>query len=82
MSEHISRRAALAGVSVTALTLAAGSTTAEAAQPNMEKALNHLRQARKFLRAAAHNKGGHRANAVRQVERAIESTKKGIDHAG
>ena len=48
-------------------------------QPHMEKALDHLRQARTNLEAASADKGGHRVKAIGYVNSAIDEVKKGID---
>ena len=52
-------------------------TTAD--QPNMEAALDHLRNARKNLESAMADKGGHRNRAIDYINRAIDEVKKGID---
>jgi hypothetical protein len=49
------------------------------AQPNMQRALEHLRAARMSLEKAEHNKGGHRAKAIEHTQAAIDEVKKGID---
>ncbi len=48
-------------------------------QPHMQKALEHLREARNNLEAATADKGGHRAKAIGFVNSAIDEVKKGID---
>jgi hypothetical protein len=48
-------------------------------QPNMQVALDHLRDARTFLERATADKGGYRAKALDEVNAAIDETKKGID---
>jgi hypothetical protein len=48
-------------------------------QPNMQAALDHLRQAKANLERASSDKGGFRRAAIDQVEKAIDETKKGID---
>ena len=55
--------------------------SASADQPNMQNALNHLREAKIALQAADHNKGGWRVAAIESVNKAISETEKGI-HAG
>ena len=54
-------------------------SVATADQPHMERALEHLRQARSNLEAATSDKGGHRKNAIKLVNDAIDEVKKGID---
>ena len=53
--------------------------TARADQPHMENALSALENAKAELQQAEHDKGGHRANAIRLIDRAIEQVKLGID---
>lgn len=48
-------------------------------QPNMQAALDHLRQAKDNLERATTDKGGYRARAIDEVNAAIDETKKGID---
>jgi hypothetical protein len=47
-------------------------------QPNMRKALNHLKKAHHFLKIAVHNKGGHRVKALGHVNNAILEVELGI----
>jgi hypothetical protein len=47
-------------------------------QPNMEAAIEHLKNARTDLERATADKGGHRANALRLVNQAIDEVKLGI----
>ncbi|HXX53250.1 MAG TPA: hypothetical protein VEI28_01625 [Thermodesulfovibrionales bacterium] len=47
-------------------------------QPHMRAALEHLQKARVQLEKAEHDKGGHRANALALVERAISEVQQGI----
>jgi hypothetical protein len=75
-----------AGAKVAALAFAAGLLTATAGfawyehqdQPHMTSALNHLQMADKELKAAEHNKGGHREKAQEATESAIMHTQEGI----
>lgn len=62
-------------VLITSLMLSVSSLSA--AQPNMDKTLDHLHQAHKFLKNASANKGGHRAKALKLIEEAIEEVKAG-----
>jgi hypothetical protein len=50
-------------------------------QPHMGAALEHLREARAELRAAAPDKGGHKAEAIRLVDRAIRHVREGMEYA-
>ena len=54
---------------------------AEERQPHMQAALHHLQEAQQELRAAEHDKGGHRANAIKLVEQAIGEVDAGIHYA-
>ena len=58
---------------------AAFNTSAAPDQPNMQAALEHLRQAKDNLERATSDKGGYRKKAINEVEDAISETKKGID---
>ena len=49
-------------------------------QPNMVSALQSLKEARGHLANATHDKGGHRAAALKLTDQAIDETKKGIAH--
>lgn len=64
--------AILAGVA------ALGLTSAQADQPHMRRALEHLRAARTELKVAEHNKQGWRARAIEHVDRAITETENGM----
>ncbi|MDR3521973.1 MAG: hypothetical protein P4L54_10220 [Acidocella sp.] len=55
--------------------------TAMAYQGHMDNALNDLYHARSELVAAATNKGGHRDEAIRLVNEAIEQVRAGIAYA-
>jgi hypothetical protein len=59
--------------------LLGGTLTARADQPHMQRALDHLRNALGELQEATHDKGGHRANAVEFVKKAIDQVQMGID---
>jgi hypothetical protein len=54
---------------------------AHAAQPHMQAALGHLRNARSELEAAVADKGGHRERAIRLVNDAIAQVEEGIRYA-
>ena len=53
---------------------------AHAAQPHMQAALNHLRNARTELQAAMADKGGHREAAIRIVNDAVSEVEAGIEY--
>jgi outer membrane lipoprotein-sorting protein len=55
-------------------------TPTYADQPRMEAALRSLQEARQHLAQATHDKGGHRAEALQAVDRAIAQTRKGIEY--
>jgi hypothetical protein len=57
---------------------AIGLTSARADQPHMRRALEHRRAARAELQSAEHNKGGWRARAIADVDKAIADTEKGM----
>jgi len=48
------------------------------AQPEMNAALEHLKEAKKALESASHDKGGHRAKAIASVNQAIKQVEEGI----
>jgi hypothetical protein len=60
---------------------ALGINSAKAEQPHMRRALEHLRAARAELERAEHNKGGWRARAIANVDKAISDTENGIRSA-
>ena len=64
-----------------AVTVAMGSTGAQAYQGNMERALSSLYEALASLRESTPNKGGHRVKAMALVQQAIQETQAGIEYA-
>ena len=70
------------GVAALAATLTTGVFIGEALadQPHMRAALDFLRSARSELMSAERNKGGHRAEALRLTNEAIDETQAGIEH--
>ena len=62
-----------------AVTLAA-SSVCFADQPNMQAALASLVQARESLQKATHDKGGHRARAIKIIDAAIVEVQGGINY--
>jgi hypothetical protein len=54
---------------------------AQPRQPHMRAALDDLQAARGELQTASANKGGHRANAIRLVDQAIDETRRGMEYA-
>lgn len=68
------------------LMMAPLATDAASAQPcvgnrNMCDALTSLQQARASLQRADTNKGGHRAQAIRSVDQAIQQVRNGIRYS-
>jgi hypothetical protein len=57
---------------------AIGVNSTRADQPHMRRALEHLRAARAELHSAEHNKGGWRARAITNLNKAIADTEKGM----
>jgi len=68
-----------AGSAVFAIGLLTGQALAY--QEHMHAALDALRNARHQLEVAMDNKGGHRAEALRLVNQAIDEVQAGIDYA-
>ena len=50
-----------------------------AGQPHMEAALTSLQNARAELQMAKHNKGGHRVEAIKLIDLAIQEVTRGIE---
>jgi hypothetical protein len=48
--------------------------------PHIHRALHKLREARRELQTGAHDFGGHRAAAVRDVDRAIAQCEKALKY--
>jgi len=68
----MTRRSTLAGVAaVTGLALAAGAAHAEP-HPRIRAAIRALEDAKNDLEHAAHDFGGHRVEAIRAINAAIE----------
>jgi hypothetical protein len=61
--------------------VAVSTTTADAYQGNMERALSSLYDALGSLREASSNKGGHRVNAMNLIQQAIAEVNAGIEYA-
>jgi len=66
------------GVVLITAVAAMGLASARADQPHMKAALEHLRAARAELKVAEHDKGGWRARALANVDRAIADVEKGV----
>ena len=75
----LSRRNIVAAVALTPIAAAVLATPVQAqGQPNMQAALDALRQARAFLEQATANKGGHRNKAIQLIDQAIAEVMLGI----
>ncbi|OGW61228.1 MAG: hypothetical protein A2V83_11790 [Nitrospirae bacterium RBG_16_64_22] len=66
----------MAGVALATGSIA-GTAHAER-QSKMQAAIRNLKTAEKNLETATHDKGGHRAEALKHVHMAIDEVKKGI----
>src|SRR5690349_3591659 len=71
----LSKMATLAAAGVLALTPL---SMAQQNQPEMESALQHLREAEQDLMKASHDKGGHRAQAIGLINQAERQIQEGI----
>ena len=72
------KSAAALGVAVALGASAFGVSSAEAAQPHMNKALSDLQAALNQLEAALADKAGHRVKAIALVKEAITETTAGM----
>ncbi len=75
---------ALAAIGALALSVGTQVASAEGAchnQPNMQSALEHLRQARASLDRAEHNKGGWRDRAIGATDTALKEVNAGCAFA-
>ena len=83
---NVSRRESLrnivalgaAGAAVAMGATALVTTTADAAQPHMNRALSDLQAALNQLQVAIPDKGGHRVKAIALVKEAIDETSAGM----
>lgn len=73
------RLAAAGAAAVSAV--AVSTTSADAYQGNMERALSSLYDALASLREASSNKGGHRVTAMDLIQQAITEVNAGIEFA-
>jgi len=71
-------RRALAALILTLGTAGLPLQPAQADQPRMAAALEHLRAARVELEAASNDKGGHRLKAIALVDKAIRQVEQGM----
>jgi hypothetical protein len=63
-----------------ALVFLPGSSVGREPQPEMTAALQNLREAQRNLQLGSHDKGGHRANALRIIGQAIAEVEAGIKY--
>lgn len=80
MTKQQVKFAAISTIALTCLamtTIAAQPAHAEN-QPHMERAIVLLIEARAQLRRASYDKGGHRAKAISQINKALTEVRKGI----
>lgn len=73
--------ALLAASGAMAAGLLGASTSAEAYQGNMERALSAMFSALASLRESTPDKGGHRVKAMNLIQQAITETQNGIEFA-
>jgi hypothetical protein len=50
-----------------------------AAHPEIDAAMTHLREAKRNLENAKHDFGGHRVNALKHVDEALEECRQGLE---
>src|SRR5215467_7573570 len=62
------------------LALAPFSLAQQQAQPEMQSALQHLREAEQDLQKASHDKGGHRVQAMQLINQAEQQVQEGIQY--
>src|ERR1700733_8080726 len=76
-------RSLVAATAVAALTLLLpGRAAAEPKHPYMHRALHEMREAHKELKEAKHDFGGHREQALRDLDAAIRQTEKALEAVG
>jgi hypothetical protein len=68
---NLDRRILLAGVAITGVTSVASIADAEERHPEIRRAIAALERARDYMQHAAHDFGGHRAEALEDCNRAI-----------
>jgi hypothetical protein len=68
----ISRRAAIAATALTSLAMTAGLASAQERHPKIRNAIRALEAAKEDMQHAPHDFGGHRVDALRACDQAIE----------
>jgi hypothetical protein len=71
---------ALAGALTCIVGRGAIATASAEPQPQMVLALEKLEAAKTHLQAASHDKGGHRAKAVKATQEALDEVRTAIDY--
>jgi hypothetical protein len=81
-SMHINRRTALATAAMGGITLVAGLSAAEAAEPHpkIRAAIRALEQAKDEMQHASHDFGGHRADALKECDEAIRQLRLALQY--
>ena len=70
-----------AGIVAVVLSTGLAGGVAWGEQKHMRNALDHLQKAKEQLQQSKGDKGGHRANAMELIEKAINQVQKGIEYA-
>jgi hypothetical protein len=68
---NLDRRTVLAGVTIAGVTSVASVADAQERHPEIRRAIAALERARDYMQHAAHDFGGHRAEALEDCNRAI-----------
>ena len=79
---NITRRTALTTAAMGGLTLVTGLSSAQAAErhPKIRQAIHALEAAKADMQHAAHDFGGHRADALRACDEAIHQLQLALDY--
>ncbi len=68
---NLDRRTVLAGVTIAGVTTVTSVADAQERHPEIRRAIGALERARDYMQHAAHDFGGHRAEALEDCDRAI-----------
>jgi hypothetical protein len=74
-------RGLTAGIVAVVLSTGLAGGVAWGEQKHMRNALDHLQKAKEQLQQSKGDKGGHRANAMELIDKAINQVQKGIEYA-